>query len=337
MKSSLVFSLHGFEYNDPSRTFHETLEAVQLADKLGFDTALICEHHVVEAGFFPAPLIVCGALATATEQIRVGPGVLLLPLYDPLHVAEHGAMVDIVSGGRFVLGVGYGYRQEEFDAFRVPFEERFSRTREGIQAIDALWTNDVANYEGKHYEYRELTHRPQPVQSPRPPIWLAAKAEGGVRQAARIADAWFADPVTPFVVLQDRLAAYKDARAKIGKPTSGFEFPVFREAYVAATDEQAWEEARGGVMHIYQEYLDWGHLLDDDGEPVPPDTPGALDQLRKRFIIGSPETCIEGALRVKEELGCTNVVLRIKFPTVPHDRTMNAIKLWGENVAPAIA
>ena len=337
MKSSLVFSLHGFEYDDPPRTFRETLEQVRLADRLGFDAALICEHHVVEAGFFPAPLVVCAALATATRRIRIGTGVLLLPLYDPLHVAEHAAMVDIVSGGRFILGVGYGYRQEEFDAFRVPLGERPSRLKEGIRSIDALWTRDVTNFDGTHYQYRAVTHRPQPVQTPRPPIWLAAKAEGAVRQAARIADAWFADPVTPFAVLKRRLAAYKETRARVGKPTGGFEFPVFREAYVADTDERAWEEVKDGVLHIYQEYLDWGHLLDDKGKPVRPGTPGALEQLRKRFIIGSPETCVQGALRVKEELGCTNIVLRIKFPTVSQDKTLNAIKLWAEKVAPAIA
>ena len=337
MKSSLVFSLHGFEYNDPPRTFRETLEQVQLADRLGFDAALICEHHVEAAGFFPAPLVVCAALATATERIRIGTGVLLLPLYEPLHVAEHAAMVDIVSGGRFILGVGYGYRQEEFDAFRIPLDERPGRLKEGIQSIEALWMNDVTNYEGKHVQYRNVTHRPQPVQSPRPPIWMAAKAEGAVRQAARIADVWFADPVTPFAVLKKRLAAYKETRAKIGKSTSGFEFPVFREAFVADTDEQAWEDVKKGVLHIYQEYLDWGHLLDEEGKPVPPGTPGALEQLRERFIIGSPETCIKGALRVKEELGCTNIVLRIKFPTIPQEKTLNAIRLWAEKVAPAIA
>ena len=112
---------------------------------------------------------------------------------------------------------------------------------------------------------------------------------------------------------------------------------MFREAYVADTDERAWEEVKDGVLHIYQEYLDWGHLLDDKGKPVRPGTPGALEQLRKRFIIGSPETCVQGTLRVKEELGCTNIVLRIKFPTVSQDKTLNAIKLWAEKVAPAIA
>ena len=337
MKSSLVYSMHGFEYNDPVRTYRETVEQVQLAETLGFDAALICEHHLVDTGFFPAPLVVCAALAAETSRIRIGTGVLLLPLYDPLHVAEHAAMVDIVSNGRFILGVGYGYRQEEFDGFGIPLDERASRLKEGILALRALWTEEVTNFEGKHYRYQGATQRPLPVQKPHPPIWLAAKAEGAVRQAARIADAWFADPVTPFSVLKQRLAAYQETSQKVGKPTSGVEFPVFREAFVADTDDQAWAAVKAGVLYIYKEYLEWGHLLDEDGRPVPPDAPDALEMLRKRFIIGSPETCIEHANRVKEELGCTNLVIRTKFPGMAQDNVLNSIRLWGEHVLPAIA
>ena len=337
MKSSLVYSMHGFEYNDPVRTYRETVEQVQLAESLGFDAALICEHHLVDTGFFPAPLVVCAGLAAETSRIRLGTGVLLLPLYDPLHVAEHAAMVDIVSNGRFILGVGYGYREEEFEGFGIPLEERASRLKEGIQAIRALWTEEVTNFEGKHYQYRNATQRPLPVQKPHPPIWLASKAEGAVRQAARIADAWFADPVTPFSVLKQRLAAYKETAAKVGKPTDGVEFPVFREAFVAETDDEAWTAAKQGVLYIYKEYLEWGHLLDEDGRPVPPDAPDALELLRKRFIIGSPETCIRHAERVKQELGCTNLVIRTKFPGIAQDKVMNSIRLWGEEVLPAIA
>lgn len=336
MKSSLVYSLHGFEYNDPYRTFRETLEQIQLAEQVGFDTALITEHHVVETGYFPAPLITSAALALATQSIRLGTGVLLLPLYDPLHVAEHAAMVDIVSNGRLVLGVGYGYRQEEFDAFKVRLEDRPGRLKEGIEVIRAMWTEPVVNYAGKFFQYENVTMRPQPITKPHPPIWMAAKQEGAVRQAARIADAWFADPVTPLSVQRDRLKAYEDTLAKVGKPTKGYDMPVYREAFCAETDEEAWALAKDGVLFIYQEYLDWGHLLDEQGKPVPAGTKGALEMLRKRFIIGSPETCIRECKQLEQDMGCTNVVMRMKFPGIAQDKVLNAIRLWGERVVPAI-
>jgi alkanesulfonate monooxygenase SsuD/methylene tetrahydromethanopterin reductase-like flavin-dependent oxidoreductase (luciferase family) len=107
---------------------------------------------------------------------------------------------------------------------------------------------------------------------------------------------------------------------------------LMREAYCAETDEQAWKEARDPVLYVYREYLEWGHMQDERGRPVAPDDARALDLLRKRFIIGGPETCIRECRRYRDELGVTNLVLRMRFPGLPHDRVMNSIKLWAEHV-----
>jgi alkanesulfonate monooxygenase SsuD/methylene tetrahydromethanopterin reductase-like flavin-dependent oxidoreductase (luciferase family) len=200
-----------------------------------------------------------------------------------------------------------------------------------------MWTQPTMSYQGKHFQYKDITLRPQPIQKPHPPIWMAAKAEGAVKQAARIADAWFGDPITPFAVTKQRLAAYKSVLAQRGKPTSGFDFPLYREAYCADSDDQAWEEAKDGVLYIYKEYLDWGHMLDDEGNPMPPGDDRFLATLRKRFIIGSPETCAREVLRCQNELGATNVVMRMKFPGLAHQKVMNSIRLFGEKVMPAVA
>ncbi len=335
MKSSLLYS-YQVEYDDPHRTFVDSLQQIAVAEDLGYDSVLISEHHLVANGYFPAPFVTMSAIAMKTQRMRIGSGVLLLPLYDPLHVAEHGAVLDHVSGGRFTLGVGYGYRQEEFDAFGVSLDDRPSRMREGIEAIRALWTQPEANYRGEHFRYENVTLRPLPLQKPHPPIWMASKAPGAVAAAARLAEAWFADPITPLSVLKDRLVVYRKALAKQGKPTEGYEFPLMREVYCAETDEQAWEEARDGVLAAYREYLDWGHLLDDEGNPVPPGDARALETLRPRFIIGSPETCIREALRYRDELDCTHMVMRMKFPGVPTERVIRSIRLWGERVMPEI-
>jgi alkanesulfonate monooxygenase SsuD/methylene tetrahydromethanopterin reductase-like flavin-dependent oxidoreductase (luciferase family) len=154
----------------------------------------------VPNGYFPAPLVTSAAIAMKAPRTRVGTGVLLLPLYDPLHVAEHAAILDVISNGRLVLGVGYGYRQEEFDAFKVRLEDRPVRMREGIESIRAMWTQPIAHYDGEVMKYKDIVLRPQPLQKPSPPIWMAAKQAGAVKLAARIADSWFADPVTPFSV-----------------------------------------------------------------------------------------------------------------------------------------
>lgn len=335
MKSSLIYS-YQVENDDPQRTFSESLDQIVAAESYGFDTVLVSEHHLVENGYFPAPLVACAAIAARTTRIRIGPGVLLLPLYDPLHVAEHATVLDAISGGRLILGVGYGYRQEEFDAFGVPLEERAGRTREAVEVIGRLWTEASVDFDGTYYNYRDTKLRPPPVQKPRPPIWLASKAEGAVRAAARWADAWFADPITPFSVLKDRMRAYRETLGEVGKPTEGFEFPLMREVLCAETDEEAWDVAREAFLYLYREYLEWGHMLDEQGNPVAPGDRRALELLRNRFIVGSPETCIREAERYRDELGVTNLVMRMKAPGIPHGRVMDSIRLWGEKVLPAI-
>ncbi len=335
MKWSLIYS-YQIEHDDGYRTFAESLEQIALAERNGFDTALVSEHHLVDNGYFPAPFVTMGALAMRTRTIRLGSGIIILPLYDPLHVAEHGAVLDVISNGRFILGVGQGYRKEEFDGFNVALGERPRRLREGVEAIRALWTEPVANYQGKHFSYRGVMLRPQPTQKPAPPIWVAAKKKPAVELAARVGDAWFTDPITPLSVLKRRLADYNTVLRERGKPTGGFEFPVMREAYCAETDERAWAEASEPMLYIYREYLRWGHMQDEDGNPVAPGDERALSMLRKRFIVGSPATCIDQCLRYQKELGPTNFVFRMKFPGLAHERVLNSITLWTEKVMPYV-
>ena len=335
MKSSLLYS-YQIENDDGYRTFAESVEQMVIAEEYGFDTTLVSEHHLVDNGYFPAPMVTGGAIAMRTKKMRIGSGVLLLPLWDPLHVAEHGAILDIISQGRFTLGIGQGYRKEEFEAFDVPLTERPRRTREGVEAIRALWTNPVASYHGKHYRYENVTLRPLPTQKPHPPIWIAAKMRSAVRLAARVGDAWFADPITPLAVLKERMASYKEVLREVGKPDGGFEFPLMREVYCAETDEKAWADAWEPMLYIYREYLQWGHMLDEEGKSVAPGDERALALLRGRFIMGSPETCIRECEKYRRELGVTNLIMRMKAPGIPSAKVKSSIKLWGEKVMPHI-
>ena len=335
MKSSLIYS-YQIENNDGYRTFVDSVEQMVVAEQYGFETTLISEHHLVENGYFPAPMVTGGAIAMRTKKMRVGSGVILLPLYNPLHVAEHGTILDVISQGRFTLGVGQGYRKEEFAAFQIPLADRPGRMREGVESIRAMWTQPVANYQGKHFRYENVTLRPLPTQKPHQPIWMAAKKKSAVQLAATVGDAWFADPITPLSVLKQRMEDYKAVLRTVGKPDSGFEFPLMREVYCAETDARAWQEAWEPMLYIYREYLDWGHMLDERGEPVPPGDERALDLLRGRFIVGSPETCIRECEKYRRELGATNLIMRMKAPGLPADRVMNSIRLWGEKVMPDI-
>ena len=307
---------------------------MRLAEQLGFDNVLVNEHHLVENGYFPACLVVAAGLASGTERIRIGTGVLLLPLYDPLHVAEHGAVLDVISNGRLILGIGQGYRREEFDAFRVALKERPSRLAEGAEVIRRLWTESSVTHHGQHFHLDNVRMRPHPQQNPHPPIWVAAKQTKAVELAARVGDAWFADPITPLGVIQSRLGVYRQVLQSLGKDFAQQEFPIMREAYVAESNSRAWEEARDPIMYIYKEYLDWGHMQDEEGNPIPPGDEKSLALLRQRFMIGDPDSCIQYIEKLRTNLGVNNIIMRMKFPGLSHNQVMHSIRLFAKEVMP---
>lgn len=338
MRFGLVFCNQSLTSDHMPAVFAETLEQTLLAEKFGYESVLVCEHHLLpDAGYFPQPLIAVAGLASATKKIRVGTGIMLLPLYHPLHVAEMAATIDIMSKGRLILGVGQGYRPEEFNGFGVSLHNRGELLEENVKMIRDLWTKDKVAIHGKFHDIPGITLSPKPVQKPSPPIWVAAKSEAAVRRAARICDAYFMDPVTPRLVLKQRRLAFKDELKKLGRDQARREVPLFREAYVARTDDQAWKDALEPVLHIYKEYYLWGHMQDEEGNPVDPKNVSYeqfLELLRKRFIIGGVDTCISQIERYKKDVETDHVIFRIHFPGLSHGKALSAIRLFAEKVLP---
>src|SRR5919198_5106856 len=174
-------------------SFEATLRECERADVAGFDSIWLGEHHNNPI-LHPAPLIGLAAVASRTRKIALGTGVLLLPLYHPVMVAEEAAMVDVISGGRLILGVGAGYAPEEFAAFGYSIKERGSRLEESASLLQRLWTEENVSHRGRHYQVDNATVAPRPVQRPRPSIWFGAWAEPAIRRASRLGEAWFIGP-----------------------------------------------------------------------------------------------------------------------------------------------
>src|SRR5206468_965274 len=154
----------------------ETLRECEQAEAAGFNSIWLGEHHSHPL-LYPAPLIGLAAVASRTRKIRLGTGVLLLPLYHPLMVAEEAAMVDVISGGRLILGIGAGYAPEEFAAFGYSIKERGSGLEESALLLQRLWTEENVTHHGRHFHLDNVTIAPRPLQHPRPPIGLGAWAD----------------------------------------------------------------------------------------------------------------------------------------------------------------
>ena len=161
MQFGITYSIQSLtgEWTEICRT---VLDQVELADEVGFHYALVSEHHLVEDnGYFPAPLTVLAAFAARTTRIRLATGILLLPLYQPMTVAEAAAVVDNLSDGRLTLGFGLGYRPEEFAVFHVPIEERAGRMEESLKLLHLLLSERKIDFDGDFFPMQEVTLMPR--------------------------------------------------------------------------------------------------------------------------------------------------------------------------------
>ena len=212
--------------------YAEAIEYGVLADTAGFDSLWTSEHHFVDDGYLPAQLPVLAAIAARTTRIRLGTGVLLAPMFDPLHLAEDAAVVDLISRGRLILGLGIGWRDEEFDGFGVPASQRASRIEGTISVLRQAWGEGLVTGDGRRFAYPEpgLNVTPKPVRGAATPIWIGAGAEPAVRRAGRIADGYLGSGASPEAIAQ-RAAWIREEAEAAGRDPAGIEIAVHRMAF----------------------------------------------------------------------------------------------------------
>ncbi len=187
-----------------------TLEAMgrylRRAEDLGFDCAVSIDHLLLTPPAYACtwlePLSLLSALAGVTRTMKLGTMVLVLPLRNPAYFAKEWATLDLLSGGRSILGIGVGWHEEEFALMGVPYKERGARMNEAIEVVKALWAGDNVTYEGKYYRVRNLTIDPKPAQKPHPPIWIG----GGTQPSEKV----YAQTVTNIDPVLRRIAKYAD-------------------------------------------------------------------------------------------------------------------------------
>ena len=174
-------------WRQPFEEFYaERLAQIARAEDLGFESCWLTEHHFCDDGYTPSPLLLAGMIGARTRQMQLGTNLMLLPLHDPVRVAEDAATLSIATGGRFDLGVGIGYRQLEFDQFRRKLSHRPSLVEEGIEILRRSWSGQPVNFSGKRFEVGDVCVTPTPAN--KPAILLGGMAPPAIERAARIAD-----------------------------------------------------------------------------------------------------------------------------------------------------
>ena len=197
-----------------SETYRDMLGCLPRAEELGYVSAFQCSHHVQKDGFCPSPLVAMAGAAAVTEQMRIGTAVLLVPLYAPLKLAEDIAVIDNLSGGRFVFGVAPGYVSQEFTAHGVPREERVGRFEEALDLMIQAWSGEPFSFEGRYYQVPEGRVTPKPVQQPHPPIWYGVSAPGSLRRAAARRSVQIMSPRHGLAELEAHLRTLRSGRQR---------------------------------------------------------------------------------------------------------------------------
>jgi alkanesulfonate monooxygenase SsuD/methylene tetrahydromethanopterin reductase-like flavin-dependent oxidoreductase (luciferase family) len=340
-----------FSYNQArpwvaeKQAFEELLEQILLTDKLGFDEAWFAEHHHSDYGMLASPNLIIANLAPRTKRLRMGNLVSVLPLYDPMRLAEECGMLDILTGGRLNVGLGRGVPKDDMK-HRLDRDTAQARFEEGIEILLRAWTGETFSYSGKAWGYEEISCRPLPLQKPHPPIYYGATSPDSPAMVAR--RGWnLALSRQPLANCARAIKSYREERAKHPElPGSGNAIMV-RDIYVADSDEQAWREAGPELTRFWQLATDnfWrGDIVSPESLPKfterYPYFPGGLTVEKMNewstSAIGSSDTVIKKTREMIEIARPDTLVGMFSFGGLKHEQVMHSIELFGTKVMPAL-
>lgn len=332
MKLGIYVSYKHPRSEDPARKMDEHLEQVRVMRESGLHSVWSGQHWVPSPFYMFQPLPFLARAAAEAGDMVVGTNLLLVPFYHPLDVAEVATTLDVITHGRFALGIGLGYRDFEFENLGVPKRERVGRLVETVEILRKLWTEERVTYEGRHYRIRDVSLTMRPVQRPHPPILVGANFPAAARRAGEIADGWIASGNVSIDALMAVRDEYEAGRRAAGRPEPRERF-LFIDIFLADDRRTALTEMAPYIKAAYDAFADWGNTKLERLD-VPPEV------LAERFIVGTPADCIERLREYHRRGGFNHVLARVQLPgpgaTLPRASVLRTIRLLGQEVAPAL-
>ena len=313
------------------RFYTEALEEVTKGEDLGFDSIWMEEHHSVRDHYWPSPLPVLAGFATRTSKVLLGTDILVAPFYHPVRLAEDCALLDVMSGGRFVLGVAIGYKPDEFALYGAELSKRGARFEEQLRIMKGLWTQESVSFKGTYYAV-DGKLEPRPVTPGGVPVWIGGWGDLTLKRAATLGDNWIPGPTADLPRLIAGKKQFLDNRKAAGRTEPITEWPLTRDVIIAETAAKARDLAEKHIMVAYRkEYAGgWRHPFIDASIATD------LDKLMQdRFIIGGPDQVIAQIGRFVEQYGMTHLICRTFFPGMPHAHIMRELELIAREVMPA--
>jgi alkanesulfonate monooxygenase SsuD/methylene tetrahydromethanopterin reductase-like flavin-dependent oxidoreductase (luciferase family) len=327
-----VFDQNDDAGGDAGEQLEQRLKLVERYDRLGFDYYHMSEHHGTPLSTTPSPGIFLAALSQRTKRLRFGPLVYLLPLHNPLRLAEEICMLDRLSAGRFEFGIGRGASPHETRYLNVDPDEAPARFDEAYTVIMQALTEGRVRFSGKYWQYDDVELSVRPVQRPHPPVWYAAASpETAVWPAQQGMHLVSGGPVEKIRAVTDRFRSeFRKAHGPERESLAG----VYRHIVVADSDEEALRLGRAAWEVFYESFIKlWRR---HGGEPKNAKLPPTLDPMiaSGNAVVGSPGTVRNALLRQVEATGVNYLGGSFAFGDLPYEATCRSIDLYASEVMP---
>ena len=340
---------HSVQLPDPTaqqRYYSEALDQVIEAEQLGFDSVWFTEHHFTRHGIVSSTMAVLAYLAGLTSNIRLGTAVSVLPFHNPIKLAEEVATVDLLSNGRLDLGVGRGYQWGEYNRLNIAMDEADDRFDEAMDVMTKAWTSKAPfNHSGKFWTFNDMTVQPKPLQTPHPPVWVAASSHKSMDRVAKHDWNLMVGQGETFEKVGEQIEYYKIAIGEQGYDYDPRRVTVARAMYTAPNLEQVSNDAQVPFMWFKQTGQEVSSPPGQQVELLPEN----FSEYRRRYgsqsqidyqsmadnviLFGTPDEISERIESLRKD-GVENLILFVNYGGIESQKVVDSLTLFAKEVMP---
>lgn len=320
--------------------YERSVEVAEVAEKTGFDSAWIAEHHFTEDGYIASPFPLAGAIASRTSSLDVGLAIAPAPLYEPVRLAENAATVQNIAsrgGGRFFLGLGLGYRDIEYEVYGVERRKRVGHLLDCVETCRGAWSDGAFELDGRLYSYPEVDVTPKPTPGIR--LCIGALSEPGITRAASIADGFVMGAGFDIDMIKEKLDLLGDALASHDRSMEKFQVYAIQYAFVHPDGRDvAWDAVRDAYLYNRKAHLHYlSNSADFDLNLTPTEienrAPALEPEWRSQLRHGTPSEVHEELAEIDSAVdGDVHFILQFTQPGLDRQKVLDATELFGTEV-----
>ncbi|MGO9057511.1 MAG: LLM class flavin-dependent oxidoreductase [Candidatus Binataceae bacterium] len=348
MKFDLFYQLPAVAGQGSEQRYAELIEEAREADRLGFHTLWLAEVHFMHRfSLLPAPMMLLAAIAQATQRLRLGLAVNLIPLHHPARLAEESATLDVLSNGRMEFGAGRGSFTSNYRGYQIPIEQSRERLPEALEFIRQAWLQPQLTFEGKYYRAANLEVIPKPLQQPHPPIRIAANTPDTFTLAGALGHPIFvAAGVNPPNLLDTRLELYRQGLSNADHPIPNDWLAYQMMTFTGRDPKRVREIVEPGMRHYFEVVTE--HL---EPQSHAPEHLEQLEKIKSRMrsvtyestaantaLFDEPARCVDRIKELGERFGITRLICWFEFGGLQgHREVIDSMRLWADEVMPHLA